>query len=77
MKKNFIFKAYDSKGNEINLVCANISYGITEEEAKWIRIGWESGLFQKYQNPKVICREATEEETKEYEERLYKALGLV
>ena len=75
-KKNFIFKAFDSKGNEINLVCANISYGLTEEEAKWIRIGWESGLCQKYQNPKVICREATEQETKEDEERLYKALGL-
>ena len=39
MKKNFIFKTFDSKGNEINLVCANIFYGITEEEAKWIRIG--------------------------------------
>lgn len=75
-KKNFIFKAFDSKGNEINLKCANIFYGITEEEAKWIRIGWESGLCQKYQNPKVICRQPTEQERKEYEERLYKALGL-
>ena len=74
--KNFIFKAYDSKGNEINLRCANIFYGITEEEAKGIRIGWESGLCQKYQNPKVICREATEQERKEDEDRLYKALGL-
>lgn len=76
MKKNFIFKAYDSKGNEINLKCANIFYGITEEEAKGIRIGLVFGLCQKYQNPKVICREATEEERKEDEERLAKALGL-
>lgn len=76
MEKNFIFKAYDSKGNEINLKCANIFYGITEEEARGIRIGLEFGLHQKYKDPKVICRQPTEEELKEYEERLYKALGL-
>ena len=56
-KKNFIFKTFDSKGNEINLVCANIFYGITEEEAKGIRTGLEMGLLQKYKYPQVRFRE--------------------
>ena len=75
-KKNFIFKAFDSKGKEINLKFSNVFYDITEEMAEGIRIGWECGLYQKYENPRVICSEATEEELREYEERLYKALDL-
>lgn len=75
MTKNYVFNAFDSKGNEISLVCANIFYGITEEEAKGIRIGLYLGLCQKYKNPKVICREATEEEEKEDREIFAKAFG--
>lgn len=56
-KKNYEFKAYDSKGKEIELKCPNIFYDFTEEEAKWIRMGIEIGLFQKYKDPNVIYRE--------------------
>ena len=55
-KKNYEFKAYDSKGNQIALKCANIFYGITEETAKDIRLGIELGLFQKYKYPQVTFR---------------------
>ena len=56
-KKNYEFNAYDSKGNQIALKCANVSYGITEETAKDIRMGIEIGLFQKYKYPQVTFRE--------------------
>lgn len=56
-KKNYEFKAYDSKGNQIALKCANVFYGITEEMAKCFRMGIEIGLFQKYKDPQVTYRE--------------------
>ena len=56
-KKNYEFKAYDAKGNEIKLKCANIFYDITEEMAQGIRIGIEMGLLQKYKDPSVTYRE--------------------
>ena len=55
-RKNFEFKAYDSKGNEIKLKHANIFYDITEEMAQGIRVGIEMGLFQKYKDPMVTYR---------------------
>ena len=56
-KKNYEFKAYDSKGNQIALKCANVFYGITEEMAQGIRIGWMNGLYEKYKDPQVTFRE--------------------
>ena len=55
-KKNFEFKAYDSKGNQIELKHANIFYDITEEMAQGVRIGIEMGLLQKYKDPSVTYR---------------------
>lgn len=76
MKKNYKFIAYDSKGNEIKLRCANVFYGITKEQAVCITWGAQMGLLQKYKNVRVTFRELTEEERKEYEESFHKALGL-
>ena len=55
-KKNYEFKAFTSNGKEIKLKCANIFYGITEEEAKCIRMGIEMGLSEKYKDPSVTYR---------------------
>ena len=55
-RKNYEFKAYDSKGNQIALKHANIFYDITEEMAQGIRIGIEMGLLQKYKDPMVTYR---------------------
>lgn len=54
VKRDYKFTAYDSKGKEIKLNCANVFYAITEEEAKMVRIGFELGLMQKYQSP-IVC----------------------
>ena len=75
-KKNYVFKAFTSKGKEIKLRWSNVFYGCTEEEANGIKLGIQVGLCQKYDNPRVTFMEATEQERKEDEERLYKALGL-
>lgn len=56
-KKNYEFNAYDSKGNQIALKCANVSYYITKEMAQDIRFGIEIGLLQKYKDPQVTFRE--------------------
>lgn len=56
-KKNYEFKAFNSKGNEIKLRCFNVFYGLTEEEAKAVKLGIQVGLMQKYDNPRVTFRE--------------------
>ena len=56
-KKNFEFKAFDSKGNEINLRCGTVFYGLTNEEAESFKLGIQVGLLQKYNNPRVTFRE--------------------
>lgn len=56
-KKNYEFKAYDSKCKEIELKFVNVFYYITLEVAEGIRMGIEMGLFEKYKDPKVIFRE--------------------
>lgn len=75
-KKTYIFKAFDSKRKEINLKCGTIFYAITEQEARDIRMGIEIGLHEKYKDPMVLYRCATEEELKEDKERLKKEFGL-
>lgn len=56
-KKNYVFKAFTSKGKEIKLTCANVFYGITEEMAQGIRMGMMNGLYEKYKDPQVKFRE--------------------
>ena len=56
-KKNYEFKAFTSKGKEINLKCANVFYDITEEMAQGIRMGLMNGLFEKYKDPRVEYNE--------------------
>ena len=56
-RKNYEFKAFDSKGNEIELKFATVFYDITEVEAKGIRMGLEMGLIEKYKEPRVTFRE--------------------
>lgn len=56
-KKNYEFNAYDSKGNQIALKCANVCYNITEEMAQSVRMGILIGLLQKYKDPQVTFRE--------------------
>ncbi len=53
-KKDYEFRAFDSKWNEIKLKCSTVFYGITEEMAQGIRMGIEIGLFQKYKDPHVM-----------------------
>lgn len=55
-KKNYLFKAFDSKGNEIDMRCGMKFYDVTEMEASGIRLGIEIGLMQKYSEPYVIKR---------------------
>ena len=76
MEKNYIFKAYDSKRKEINLRCRTIFYDITLKEAQHIRMGIEIGLAQKYKDPMVLYKYATDEELEEDKERLKKEFGL-
>lgn len=57
MKKNYKFFAIDGKYNEIELKFADVFYGITEEQARFIRTGIEMGLTQKYKEPIVSFRE--------------------
>ena len=56
-KKNYEFKAYDSKWKEIKLTCYNVYYDITEEMAQGIRMGLMSGLTERYKDPHVRFRE--------------------
>lgn len=56
-KKNYEFKAFTSKGKEIELKCFNVFYDITEEMAQGIRMGLMNGLYEKYKDPQVTFRE--------------------
>lgn len=76
MAKNYVFKAFDAKGNEINLNFGNVFYGISEEMAKGIRTGLEMGLLKKYRNVSITFREATEEELEEDKASVRKAFGI-
>lgn len=56
-KKNYEFKAFDSKWKEINLRVSNVFYDITKQMAEDIRMGIEIGLMEKYKEPRVTFRE--------------------
>lgn len=56
-KKNYEFKAFDSKWKEINLRVSNVFNDITETMAEHIRVGIEIGLMEKYKYPHVRFRE--------------------
>ena len=51
-KKNYEFKAYNSKGKEIELK-VNVVYGITTKEADMVKLGLSMGLCQKYKDVRV------------------------
>lgn len=55
-KKNYEFKAFDSKGNEIKLL-NNVVYVCTKDEAFGIQLGITIGLQSKYKDPMVTFRE--------------------
>ena len=56
-KKNYEFKAFDSKGKEIKLKVSNVFNDITKQMAECIRMGIEIGLMEKYKDPHVRFRE--------------------
>lgn len=56
-KKNYEFKAFDSKWKEIKLKCYNVFYDISKQTAEDIRAGIEIGLMEKYKEPHVRFRE--------------------
>lgn len=55
-EKNYEFKAYDRKGNEIKLQ-NNVVYVCTKDEALAIKLGITIGLQSKYKDPMVTFRE--------------------
>ena len=56
-KKNYEFKAFDSKGKEIELLSGKCIYECTSEEAGWLQLGILVGLMAKYKDPQVKFRE--------------------
>lgn len=56
-KKNFEFKAFDSKGKEIKLCSGKCIYECTKEEAFGVQLGIVIGLMTKYKDPQVTFRE--------------------
>lgn len=56
-KKNYEFKAYDSKWKEIKLCSGNCIYECTKDEAFGIQLGIMIGLLSKYKDPQVTFRE--------------------
>ena len=56
-KKNYEFKAYDSKGKEIKLCSVKCIYELYKEEAFGVQLGIKIGLMAKYKDPQVRFRE--------------------
>ena len=56
-KKNYEFKAFDSKYKEIKLGSGNCIYECTKDEAFGVQLGILIGLQSKYKDPQVTFRE--------------------
>ena len=56
-KKNYEFKAFDSKWKEIKLGSGNCIYELTKEDAFGVQLGILIGLQAKYKDPQVTFRE--------------------
>ena len=56
-KKNYEFKAFNSKGKEIELLPVKCIYECTSEEAGWLQLGILVGLMAKYKDPQVTFKE--------------------
>lgn len=56
-KKNYEFKAFDSKWKEIKLCSGKCIYECTKEEASQLMLGIVIGLMTKYKDPQVTFRE--------------------
>lgn len=55
-KKNYEFKAFNSKGKEIELQIKAV-YGITKNEADMVKLGLAMGLCQKYKDVRISYKE--------------------
>ena len=55
-KKNYEFKAFDSKGKEIELQI-KVVYDITTKEADMVKLGLAMGLCQKYKDVRISYKE--------------------
>lgn len=56
-RKKFEFKAFTSKGTEIDLHNGDCIYECTNDEAGWMQLGILVGLQSKYKDPQVKFRE--------------------
>lgn len=56
-KKNYEFKAFDSKWKEIKLCNGKCIYELYKEEAFSVQLGILIGLSTKYKDPQVTFRE--------------------
>lgn len=55
-KKNYEFRAFNSKGKEIELQI-KVVYGITTKEADMVKLGLAMGLCQKYKDVRLSYKE--------------------
>lgn len=55
-KKNYEFKAFNSKGKEIELQI-KVVYGISTKEADMVKLGLAMGLCQKYKDVRISYKE--------------------
>lgn len=55
-KKNYEFKAFTSKGKEIELQI-KVVYDISTEEADMVKLGLAMGLCQKYKDVRISYKE--------------------
>lgn len=55
-KKNYEFRAFNSKGKEIELQI-KVVYDITTKEADMVKLGLAMGLCQKYKDVRISYKE--------------------
>ena len=55
-KKNYEFKAFNSKGKEIELQI-KVVYDISTKEADMVKLGLAMGLCQKYKDVRISYKE--------------------
>lgn len=63
MKNDYLFKFYDSKGNEIEPFFGNILCGVTKDMVHHYAMGMAAGMYCKYKRPKVEVYQITESGT--------------
>lgn len=63
MENDYLFKFYDSKGNEIEPFFGNRLYKVTEDMMHYYAMGIVAGMYCKYKRPKVEVYRITESGT--------------